>query len=513
MHVMVRAAVFALLGMTGLALSSADAIACEGGAFVTAVQGDIANVEWTTRRNGVVKSHAIVNQITTIEGAVDVRPDQTAFAMEQSTSTRVGSPARRRPGKALPPGSVLWWDYWPSTLQQVTLRAFAMRRAHAVVPLTLAANWQRANAIVDRRDATTWMVRLGPKRYDVLTDGAGCVLTATMPDYGVTIEHRATFSPREYPLWPLFQAPPDGAYEAREVRIPAPAGYTLAGTLTLPHHRSKPLAAAIMITGISPHDRDEGPGTLRVFRDLADELTRAGIAVLRVDDRGVGQSTGDRAPMTTLDEAADVRLELDWLTHRADIDPRRIALVGHSEGGLIAAIVASQDSRVAAIVTLAGPGFRGSDIYEYQTRIDVERNPLVPVWDRERRIRATLAEPLETPRDRWFVASDPIPYARRVRVPALLIHGGNDLHVPPASAERLAQAMRSGGNHDTTVVIFPNMSHTLLPDADGTAEGWAFLPEFLVPRNLRETVRDWLLALPRRGTGSYRPVHRAAVRT
>jgi dipeptidyl aminopeptidase/acylaminoacyl peptidase len=216
--------------------------------------------------------------------------------------------------------------------------------------------------------------------------------------------------------------------------------------------------------------------------------------VLRVDDRGVGQSTGDRKPMTTLDEAADVRLEFDWLMRQAEIDPRKIALVGHSEGGLIAPIVASQDPRVAAIVTLAGPGFRGSDIYEYQTRIDVERNPLVPVWDRERRIRAALAEPLDTPRDKWFVASDPIPYARGVRVPALLIHGGNDLHVPPASAERLAEAMRSGGNRDTTVVIFPNMSHTLLPDADGTAAGWATLPEYRLPRSLLVTVQDWLIA-------------------
>ena len=78
-------------------------------------------------------------------------------------------------------------------------------------------------------------------------------------------------------------------------------------------------------------------------------------------------------------------------------------------------------------------------------------------------------------------------------MPALLIHGGNDLHVPPASAERLAEAMRSGGNRDTTVVIFPNMSHTLLPDADGTAAGWATLPEYRLPRSLLVTVRDWLV--------------------
>ena len=497
----VRIAVSALLlASSSPALPSSAAVACSDGAFVTKVQGDVANVEWTTRRNGIVKSHAIVNQINAIDGAVELKPDQTAFAMEPYSSMRVGSAPRRRPGKALAPGSVLWWDYWPSTLQQVLLRAAVLGRPHAVIPLTLASSWQRANAMVDRGLANAWTVRVGAKKYDVLAGAGGCMLSATMPDYGVTIEHRDRFAARDYPLWPLFQAPPDGAYDAREVRITAPAGYTLAGTLTLPHHRTRRLPAAITITGISPHDRDEGPGTLREFRDIADELTRAGIAVLRVDDRGVGQSTGDRKPMTSLDEAADVRLEFDWLARQPEIDPHAIALIGHSEGGLIAPIVASQDPRVAAIVTLAGPGFRGSEIYEYQTRIDVERNPLVPVWDRERRIRETLAEPLDTPRDKWFVASDPIPYARGVRVPALLIHGGNDLHVPPASAERLAEAMRSGGNRDTTVVIFPNMSHTLLPDADGTAAGWAALPEYRLPPNLLVTVRDWLvtrLARPR----------------
>jgi len=316
---------------------------------------------------------------------------------------------------------------------------------------------------------------------------------ATMPEYALTIERHATFDPKNYPLWPNFQAPSDGAYRAEEVRIPAPAGHVLAGTLTLPLHPTRRLPAVIMITGISPHDRDEGPGILHVFRDFADSLTRAGIAVLRVDDRGVGQSTGDRAPMTTLDEANDVNTEFDWLAKRSEIDPARIGLVGHSEGGLITQIVAAGNPRVFAIVSLAGPGFKGDQIYEYQTRIDVERNVDVPVWDREHRIHAILTEPLTTPRDKWFVASDPIPYARRVRAPALLVQGGNDLHVPPSSALHLAEAMRAGGNRDVTIALVPGVSHTLLYDADGTAESWATLPAWRIPRSILDTVRDWLL--------------------
>ncbi|HTD36750.1 MAG TPA: alpha/beta fold hydrolase, partial [Candidatus Limnocylindrales bacterium] len=461
------------------ALASSPARAadrCDAGAFVMTRQGDVNDVEWVSARGEDVVHHAVSNQAVIIAGTERVAGDGTSRELRDLTYTMVGATPKPRPVKIVPSGAVMWWESWPSTLQHVVRRAERGGRAHTVVPVVEVIGWKRDSAIVDRDFGPTWRVRVGVKRYTVVTDRDGCVASATMPDYAVAIERRSSFDARAYAPWPFFTAPADGAYTAEDVRIPAPAGHVLAGTLTLPAHRAARLPAAVMITGISPHDRDEGPGQLRPFRDVTDALTRAGIAVLRVDDRGVGASTGDRKSSTTLDEANDVQTEIGWLAQRPEIDPKRIAVVGHSEGGLISMIVASRDPRVAAAVMLAAPGFTGQQIFEYQTRIDVERDPNVPVWDREHRIHAILTEPDDSPRDQWFLRSDPIPYARGVRVPALLVQGGNDLHVPPASAVNLARAMEAGGNHDVTVSIIPGVSHTLLYDADGTARGWATLP-------------------------------------
>ncbi|HEX3465804.1 MAG TPA: alpha/beta fold hydrolase [Candidatus Elarobacter sp.] len=491
-----RLIVFTILVAATCASASSPARAadrCDAGAFVLIRQGDVNGVEWVSTQSDAVVHHAVSNQAVTVDGTETVAADGTSRDLHALSYTTVGATPKPRPAKSLPNGTLVWWEYWPSTLQHVVRRAERSGRAHSVIPIVEVTGWQRQSAIVDRDFGDTWRVRVGVKRYTVVTDRDGCVASATLPDYAVSIVRRTSFDRRAYTLWPFFTAPPDGAYTAEDVRIPAPAGHVLAGTLTLPPRHGARFPAAVMITGISPHDRDEGPGQLRAFRDIADSLTRAGIAVLRVDDRGVGASTGDRKTATTLDEADDVQTEIGWLARRPEIDPKRIAVVGHSEGGLISLIVASRDPRVAAAVMLAAPGFPGTQIFEYQTRIDVERDPNVPVWDREHRIHAILTEPDDSARDRWFLRSDPIPYARGVRVPALLVQGGNDLHVPPASAANLARAMEAGGNRDVTVSIVPGVSHTLLYDADGTARGWATLPAWRLPRDLLDTVRDWLV--------------------
>lgn len=491
-----RLIVSGLLCAAACALASSPARAadrCDAGAFVVTRQGDVNDVEWLTQRGDELIHHAVSNQAVSVDGTERVAANGTSRELRALTYTMVGATPKPRPAKIVPSGAIVWWEYWPSTLQHVLRRAERGGRAHTVVPIVEITGWQRESAIVDRDFGPTWRVRVGVKRYRAVTDRDGCVASATMPDYALSIERRGSFDPHAYALWPFFTAPPDGAYTAEDVRIPAPAGHVLAGTLTVPAHRAARVPGVVMITGISPHDRDEGPGQLRVFRDVADSLSRAGIAVLRVDDRGVGASTGDRKSATTLDEADDVQTEIGWLANRPEVDPKRIAVAGHSEGGLISLIVASRDKRVAAAVMLAAPGFTGQQIFEYQTRIDVERDPNVPVWDREHRIHAILTEPDDSPRDVWFLHSDPIPYARGVRVPALFVQGGNDLHVPPASATNLAETMERAGNRDVTVHIIPGVSHTLLYDADGTARGWATLPAWRIPRDLLDTVRDWLV--------------------
>jgi hypothetical protein len=232
------------------------------------------------------------------------------------------------------------------------------------------------------------------------------------------------------------------------------------------------------------------------FRDIADTLTRAGIAVLRVDDRGIGKSTGDHAKWTVTSKADDVRTEVAWLRARADIDPKRIILVGYSEGGLIAPMVAAKDPLIAGVVTLAGPGVSGMDVARYQVEQPILRNPKIPEADRAKEFATQMEEALKglSAHETSFLATDPIAYDRQVRCPALIIQGGADVTVPPRSAERIATAMRAGGNSDVTVRIFPGISHSLLPDPNGISSGWVGLPAFLTAPAVLDEVTRWSVA-------------------
>jgi dipeptidyl aminopeptidase/acylaminoacyl peptidase len=215
--------------------------------------------------------------------------------------------------------------------------------------------------------------------------------------------------------------------------------------------------------------------------------------VLRVDDRGVGKSTGDHAPSTTFDEADDVQAEVAWLRSKPGIDPKRIALVGYSEGGLIAPIAAAKDPLIAAIVILGGPGTAGPDLARYQISQAVQRDPSIPPSEREKEIAKQLSEEM-TPRERSFLTIDPLEFARRVHCPTLILQGGSDLNVPLRSAERLGAAMRSNGNSDVTVRIFPGVSHSLLPDPIGLTSGWVMLPAFLTSPQLLDVMTQWAAA-------------------
>jgi len=143
------------------------------------------------------------------------------------------------------------------------------------------------------------------------------------------------------------------------------AGITLAGTLTLPSEKG-PFPAVLLITGSGPQDRNETIYGHYPFMVLADYLTRQGIAVLRVDDRGVGESTGDFSLATSEDFASDVLAGIEYLKTRKEINPEQIGLIGHSEGGLIAPMVAIKSPDVAFIILMAGTGLTGEEILYLQ---------------------------------------------------------------------------------------------------------------------------------------------------
>jgi len=490
-----------------LAMAVAASPAGPDTAFVTYEAGVPVCADWIQRRGREVRSWTAPTQSSYRDVRVTVRADETV----DSTRTAVWNAGQAEPApsrRALGAGAIYWSDQVASSIEQAVRRARVLEQPLVHLPGASLYRDARADVVVERLDATDWVVTANGKRWDVVTDSSGAMLASTMPTDGVVIERRTGFTTADWPAWPADAPPPDGAYRALDVRIPAPEGHVLAGTLTLPKGAG-PFAAAVLITGLSPNNRDNGDPPWMPLKDLADALTRRGIAVLRVDDRGMGASTGDHAPSTTFDEANDVRTELRWLRARRDIAATRTALVGYSEGGLIAPMVAADDRALAGIVTLAGPGVPGMEVARYQIGAAVERDTSIAPADREAAITKALADSL-TPRESTYLAmADPLTYARRVRCPALLLHGGSDLTVPPRSAERLASAMRAGGNRDVTVRIFAGLSHAFLPDPVGLSSAWAGLPAFLTSPDVLRTLGDWaaahLAAPPRHLAARARP--------
>ena len=347
-------------------------------------------------------------------------------------------------------------------------------------------------------------------------------------------EDRSTLHPQE-PKKPY-------PYLAEEVRFVNPTdGDTLAGTLTLPTSPG-PHRAVVMITGSGPQSRDEPVMNHRPFLVWADALTRLGIAVLRYDDRGVGASTGNFNEARTADLARDVEAAVDYLRSRKEIDNQRIGLIGHSEGGMIAPIVAvSRPKDVSFIVLLAAPGLRGDSILVMQNEIISRRSHtpdsireataqlnrslfalLVPPTTDEEALRQSLAEvlrgaffdgPLAPPMPheqvelainqemkmltapwmRDFLRYDPAPMLSRVQCPVLAVQGSEDVQVPAvANLPIVEKALTLHGNKEVTVKEFPGLNHmlqhcqTCLPDEYGE------IRETVSPEVL-QFVGEWIL--------------------
>jgi pimeloyl-ACP methyl ester carboxylesterase len=161
---------------------------------------------------------------------------------------------------------------------------------------------------------------------------------------------------------------PPFPYHSEDIEYDNPVnGIHYAGTITYPNSGA-PFPAVLLITGSGQEDRDETVFGHKPFAVIADFLTRRGFAVLRVDDRQKGKSTGDLSKATTLDFSKDVGTSLGELQKRKEVDQNKIGLIGHSEGGLIAAMVAAENPKIRFIILLAGPGLKGADLLSLQTK-------------------------------------------------------------------------------------------------------------------------------------------------
>lgn len=301
---------------------------------------------------------------------------------------------------------------------------------------------------------------------------------------------------------PDYSAPADAPYIAEEVVVTTPAGHTLAGTLTLPKgaSRTQPVSAIVTVTGSGPQDRDENiglPGFLP-FRQLADSLARRAIAVLRMDDRGTGASGGMFKGSTSADFGEDVRAGLAYLRTRPEIRADRLGVLGHSEGALIAPMVAEKEPTLRAIVLLAGIAQPGRSALHFQLKNQIEHNTkLTPemrdsqIAEIPKRIDAMMAA---DPWMKFFLTYDPAPTMRRVKTPVLILTGSRDQQAVPEQVALQEAAFHEGGNKDVTARVLPDLNHLFVQDTDGFPGNYAKLPPPLMMRaDVVAMIGDWLV--------------------
>ena len=329
-------------------------------------------------------------------------------------------------------------------------------------------------------------------------------------------------------------------YNEQEVAYDNKAGGVhLAGALTLPRGKG-PFPAVLLITGSGAQDRNETLLGHKPFLVLADYLTRRGIAVLRVDDRGVGGSTGDISKSTEEDFAGDVLAGVGFLKSRKEINPKLIGLIGHSEGGVVAPLAASKSKDVAFIVLMAGTGLTGEEILYLQgaliekasgaTADAIARNrkiqhamftvakeekdnaiaaarmkesvsKLIEQFpESERKVMsnpAALDAQVKTVLSPWFrylLVYDPREALRHVKCPVLALNGERDLQVPPTEdLSEIAKALREGGNKDFKTVSLPGLNHLFQTCTTGSPSEYATIEETIAPIALR-TMGDWIIA-------------------
>ncbi|AII51516.1 hypothetical protein N008_05905 [Hymenobacter sp. APR13] len=324
-------------------------------------------------------------------------------------------------------------------------------------------------------------------------------------------------------------------YREQQVRFKNPdGGHELAGTLTLPAGKG-PFPAVVLISGSGPQDRDESLAGHHPFRVLADYLTRRGFAVLRYDDRGVGQSGGTFATATTADFLADAQSALAFLRTQTGVQPKRVGLIGHSEGGTIALLAGAAPNPPAFIVSLAGMGVSGRELLLRQ-QADVLRasgldtasagrmrrtqqalltviqttpdNPpaiarMVPLLKQAspgvpESTLTTMAAQMTSPWYRYFLGLNPAPALAKVKAPVLALNGTKDVQVAPGpNLEAIRSGLQAAGNRDVTIQQLDGLNHLFQTATTGLPSEYGQISETFSPSAL-QIIGNWLATHARR---------------
>lgn len=402
------------------------------------------------------------------------------------------------PTLAVSVGTLPWLNPSMALVEQIVRRAHALGGDSVAVPMINVTGAQRFVAGVQRVGADSVVVSFPDVQMRLAVGADGQVRGGSVPAQNLRIVRAASLDVAAGgAARPDYSAPAGAPYDARDVAVSTPGGFTLGGTFTRPRTPGR-VPAVVLITGSGLEDRDESiPGVrgYRPFRDIADTLGRRGIAVLRLDDRGYGASGGNAAIATTADFASDIEAALAWLRARADVDPRRLALLGHSEGGVIAPMIAARDTSIAALVLMAGPSWTGRRVIAWQNAKAIDRRGALPAARRDSLLAAAMrsvdSSAVTVPWVRYFLDYDPLVAARRVRAPVLVLQGATDQQVDPAQANELATALRTRARA-VVVRTFPETNHLFVMDASGDPTRYASLTDTHVRRDVLGALADWL---------------------
>jgi uncharacterized protein len=455
-------------------------------------------IEWEQERTPL----RLTLNVFAVGSATDAPPMQVASFVPRGDSMviEVGARGAMRPQTVgMRAGAVPLIN--SSLLHSALLSQLARETGRTTLPVVLTQGAQALDATITQRGDTTTMTMSGMALHIVWGDGVPVSVSVPAQNLRAVRATGPVSAPVSKPV--NYDAPPSAPYTSERVTVPTPRGYALVGTLTRPRGATGRVPVVITISGSGPQDRDSRLAGIRdyaPFRDIADTLGRRGIAVLRYDDRGVGESGGAgavRDTATSEDFADDVLSVVQYLRTRADIDGARVALAGHSEGGLIAPIAAVKDPRIRAVVLLAGTAYDGRRILEFQNENGIRSAPMLSETQRDS-LRRTVPGVLDSLQrtNRWmryFMTTDPLAMARRVKQPVLILQGETDQQVTPEQADSLALAMRRAGNRAVTVQRFPATNHLLLADPNGAPAGYAALTDTKVRPEVLGALADWLV--------------------
>jgi pimeloyl-ACP methyl ester carboxylesterase len=361
-----------------------------------------------------------------------------------------------------------------------------------------------ARMVSARRTRVTLALPNVPLDADVWTDDGGRLLRFSVPSQLLEVvrEDIAAVSSRSVTI----SRPNDEA-----VTIPS-NGFSLAGTLSRPAQSSAArFPAVVLVAGSGPADRDGVAFGIPILGELAGALADAGVLVVRYDRRGIGQSGGRAEAAGLADYAEDVRAVVKRLSERKDVDPKRIAVVGHSEGGLVALIAAGRDKKIAAVGLVATPGITGAEVVLAQQQRLLNRMQLTPAEkqakvDAQKKIHDAVISgkglellppdvrrTVDNPEFQSILTSDPSKLVPQVKQPLLIVQGELDAQVEPGNADRLEALARQRKNAPPVEVVkVPGINHLLAAATTGEADEYGTLTDRHVSPLVTQAIVTWL---------------------